>query len=96
MGQYRRRGCFASRHPRARAAIINKGRFVDGLPEGGKLDLAALGLPALSMRVRVGRNLKEFPLPGAMSKEDRVNLEAKMKAAFAVLIAKSPLASSWA
>ena len=27
---------------------------VEGLPEGGKLDLAALGLPELSMRVRTG------------------------------------------
>ena len=40
------------------------------------------------MRVRVGRNLKEFPLPGAMSQAYRVAMEAKMKAAFAVLIAK--------
>ena len=55
---------------------------VEGLPEDGKLDLAKLGLPELSMRVRVGRNLKEFPLPGAMTKDDRVNLEAKMCAAF--------------
>ena len=55
---------------------------VEGLPEGGKLDLAALGLPELSMRVRVGRNLKDFPLPGAMSKDDRVNMEAKLCKAF--------------
>jgi len=51
---------------------------VDGLPEDGKLDLEALGLPALSMRVRVGRNLAEYPLPGAMTKEDRVSLEMKV------------------
>ena len=31
---------------------------VAGLPDGGKLDLTALGLPTLSMRVRTGRNLK--------------------------------------
>ena len=55
---------------------------VDGLPASGKLDLTALGLPELSMRVRTGRNLKEFPLPGAMTKEDRINLETKMCAAF--------------
>jgi creatine kinase len=61
---------------------------VEGLPEGGKLDLAALGLPALSMRVRVGRNLKEFPLPGAMTKDDRIAMEAKMCKAFEVLKAK--------
>ena len=28
----------------------------------------------LSMRVRVGRNLTSFPLPGLMTKADRVNL----------------------
>ena len=55
---------------------------VEGLPEDGKLDLAALGLPALSMRVRVGRNLADFPLPGAMTQEDRVSLEKKMCEAF--------------
>jgi creatine kinase len=55
---------------------------VEGLPEGGKLDLAELGLPELSMRVRVGRNLADFPLPGAMTKEDRINMEKKMCEAF--------------
>ena len=58
---------------------------VEGLPAGGVLDLAALGLPELSMRVRVGRNLKEFPLPGAMTKADRIAMEAKMCKAFEVL-----------
>ena len=61
---------------------------VKGLPEGGVLDLTKLGLPELSMRVRVGRNLKEFPLPGAMTKEDRIAMEAKMCKAFDVLKAK--------
>lgn len=61
---------------------------VEGLPEGGVLDLAALGLPELSMRVRVGRNLKDFPLPGAMSKANRVAMETKMCTAFEVLKAK--------
>ena len=60
---------------------------LDGLPEGGVLDLAALGLPALSMRVRVGRNLAGFPLPGAMTAEDRTAMETKMLEAFNVLIA---------
>jgi creatine kinase len=41
---------------------------VQGLPESGVLDLGDLGLPELSMRVRVGRNLADFPLPGAMTK----------------------------
>jgi len=58
---------------------------VEGLPEGGQLDLAALGLPELSMRVRVGRNLKDFPLPGAMNKDDRIAMEKKVVAAFEVL-----------
>ncbi len=60
---------------------------VEGLPASCKLDLAELGLPALSMRVRVGRNLADFPLPGAMTEEDRVALENRMMQAFEVLIA---------
>jgi len=60
---------------------------VEGLPEDGILDLAKLGLPDLSMRVRVGRNLSEFPLPGAMTKDDRINMEAKLCEAFDKLIA---------
>ncbi len=60
---------------------------VDGLPEDGVLDFARLGLPALSMRVRSGRNLKDFPLPGSMTMEDRIRLEVKMMAAFEMLIA---------
>ena len=60
---------------------------VEGLPEGGILDLEKLGLPALSMRVRVGRNLKAFPLPGAMTKEDRCNMENFMLKAFEQLFA---------
>jgi creatine kinase len=60
---------------------------VEGLPEGGKLDLTALGLGDTSMRVRVGRNLKDFPLPGNMTQEDRVNLESRMIGAFEALMA---------
>ena len=37
--------------------------------------------------MRVGRNLKAFPLPGAMTQEDRLAMEEKMKAAFDILIA---------
>lgn len=51
------------------------------------LDVTKLGLPELSMRVRVGRNLKTFPLPGAMTKEDRINFEKTMLKAFDALIA---------
>lgn len=59
----------------------------DKLPAGGKLDLTKLGLGPTSMRVRVGRNLKDFPLPGAMSKEDRLKMEQQMLVAFKKLIA---------
>lgn len=55
---------------------------VEGLPADGLLDLKKLGVSELSMRVRVGRNLADFPLPGAMTKEDRVQLEKKMCVAF--------------
>ncbi len=55
----------------------------------GILDLATLGLGASSMRVRVGRNLATFPLPGSMTKTDRINMEVKMIAAFKNLIADS-------
>jgi len=51
-------------------------------------DLAELGLPALSMRVRTGRNLKNFPMPGGMSKDDRVNMEVALGSVFDKLIAK--------
>jgi len=60
---------------------------VEGLPADGVLDLTKLGLPALSMRVRTGRNLNKYPLPGAMTKADRVNMEIDMKKVFDTLIA---------
>ncbi|GMI33608.1 hypothetical protein TrRE_jg11285 [Triparma retinervis] len=58
----------------------------DRLPAGGKLDLTKLGLGTTSMRVRVGRNLANYPLPGAMTKEDRINMEADMVKVFKELI----------
>jgi protein-arginine kinase len=54
--------------------------------ENGVLDVTKLGLSELSMRVRVGRNLKSFNLPGAMTKDDRIKFEKTMLAAFKVLI----------
>ena len=47
------------------------------IPPGGKLDLSAIdeSLKVVSMRVRVGRNLAEFPLPGAMTADDRKKME---------------------
>lgn len=59
---------------------------VDGLPENGTLSLTDLGLPALSMRVRTGRNLSKYPLPGAMTLDDRKNMENEMLGVFNVLI----------
>jgi len=53
-----------------------------GLPQGNVLDLRNLGLGELSMRVRTGRNLKKYPLPGAMTREDRINLEREMEKVF--------------
>jgi hypothetical protein len=60
---------------------------VAGLPANGQLDFSKLGLSALSLRVRSGRNLKKFPLPGAMTRQDRVNMEAAMQPVFDKLIA---------
>ena len=55
----------------------------------GKLDLTKLGLGETSMRVRVGRNLASFPLPGAMTRDDRVKMENTMINAFKKLMADS-------
>jgi len=68
---------------------------VANLPKDGKLNVADLGLPPLSMRVRTGRNLKDFPLPGAMSQQDRIDMEAKMCKAFDILIAKKEYGGSY-
>ncbi len=53
----------------------------------GVLDVTELGLDELSMRVRVGRNLTQFNLPGNMSKEERIEFEKTMLGAFEKLIA---------
>ena len=59
---------------------------ISGVGEGGVLDLQKLGLAEeLSMRVRVGRNLSSFPLPGAMTKEDRIKFEVTMAGSFDAL-----------
>lgn len=39
------------------------------------------------MRVRTGRNLNKFPLPGSMSKQDRIDMELTLKSSFDKLIA---------
>ena len=52
---------------------------IEGLPDGGVLDLRSLGMEEpVSMRVRVGRNLTSFPLPGSMTKVDRIKFEKRM------------------
>ena len=57
------------------------------LPADGQLDVSQLGFPPLSMRVRVGRNLKDFPLPGAMNRQQRMEMETQMCTAFNALMA---------
>ncbi len=57
--------------------------------ENGVLDLQKLGLKdPLSMRVRVGRNLKAFNLPGAMDQAERIAFEKRMLGAFDAIKAK--------
>merc|ERR1719412_185494 len=58
-----------------------------GVGENGVLDVTKLGLDELSMRVRVGRNLAAFNLPGAMDKAERIKFEVTMQAVFEKLIA---------
>merc|ERR1719471_2073413 len=55
--------------------------------DNGVLDVTKLGLAELSMRVRVGRNLAKFNLPGAMDKTERIKFEKTMLEAFKKLIA---------
>jgi hypothetical protein len=56
-----------------------------GVGDHGVLDVTKLGLSELSMRVRVGRNLAAFNLPGAMDKDERIRFEKRMLLAFAAL-----------
>lgn len=55
--------------------------------ENGVLDVSKLGLDELSMRVRVGRNLTQFNLPGNMDRAERIKFEKTMLKAFNRLIA---------
>ncbi len=57
--------------------------------ENASCNLAAIDgqLKDVSMRVRVARNVASFPLPGAMSKEQRVAFEEVAASAFAKLVA---------
>merc|ERR1712241_255176 len=51
-------------------------------------DVTKLGQNELSMRVRVGRNLVGFNLPGKMNKDERIQFERKMLLSFDQLIEK--------
>ncbi len=51
-------------------------------------DVTELGQDELSMRVRVGRNLVGFNLPGKMDKDERIKFERRMLPAFEQLIEK--------
>merc|ERR1712036_160054 len=62
---------------------------VEGLPSDGQLDVSAFGVPALSMRIRTARNLKKFPLAGAMTQQDRLDMELAMGPVFDQLIANA-------
>jgi creatine kinase len=57
------------------------------LPADHVLDLTKLGLGTTSMRVRVGRNLDAFPLPGAQTRAQRVQMEEQLVGAFQKLMA---------
>ncbi len=51
------------------------------------LDFTKHGLlEPLSMRVRVGRNLNKFPLPGSMTRADRIAMEEALAKAFDILV----------
>ncbi len=58
---------------------------VTGVPADGQLDLASLGVPPLSLRVRTGRNLRRYNLPSAMHREERIQLEQHLCSAFDTL-----------
>lgn len=58
---------------------------ISDIGDNGVLDVKKLGLPELSMRVRVGRNLEGFSLPGSMDRAERVKFEKRMLKAFAAL-----------
>ena len=62
--------------------------------ENGVLDVSKLGLDELSMRVRVGRNLTQFNLPGNMDRAERIKFEKTMLKAFNKLIAMAAYGGS--
>lgn len=60
---------------------------IEGLSSKGLLDLRNLGfIEEITIRVRVCRNLTDFPFSASMSKQDRINLEKKMTLIFDKLL----------
>jgi len=59
-----------------------KKHVTDWNVDGADYDVKKLGQDELSMRVRVGRNLLGFNLPGEMDKDERIKFEQKMLPAF--------------
>lgn len=59
-----------------------KKHITDWNVEGSDYDVKKLGLDELSMRVRCGRNLVGFNLPGEMDKDERIKFEQRMLPAF--------------
>ena len=55
---------------------------ISNVGEAGVLDVTKLGLEELSMRVRVGRNLAAFNLPGLMDQAERIKFEVALQPAF--------------
>jgi len=74
-------------HKAAQGSVHVTDWDASGVGEKGVLDVTKLGLSELSMRVRVGRNLKQFNLPGAMDKAERIRFEKTMLKAYDALIA---------
>ena len=65
-----------------------KKHITDWNTEGVDYDVGKLGQKELSMRVRVGRNLVGFNLPGRMTQEERIKFELRMLPAFELISEK--------
>lgn len=63
--------------------------------DNNPLDLSEFGLGPHSLRIRVGRNFDDLPLTSAMTKADRLTLEARMLDVFRQLSANKDLAGTY-
>eukprot|EP00924_Labyrinthula_sp_SR-Ha-C_P011617 snap_masked-scaffold_17-processed-gene-3.25-mRNA-1 protein AED:0.32 eAED:0.32 QI:0/-1/0/1/-1/1/1/0/414 len=75
-------------HKAAKDAKHETSWDISDVGDNGVLDVSNLGLDEVSMRVRVGRNLKSFNLPGKMDKMERIKFEQTMLKAFDELMKK--------